>query len=226
MSKIDLASRVPAQYEKQALTEIIRAICNQVNALSEGRLAARYNAQASVPTGTAASYGVGDLVPDSNATVRAGANVAESYVRLGWINVAPGSVGTLKEVRALTADIASTALRSKVITLTRTPATASGDVAYTGVGFQPTSLVAFGAQGASANVGFSAIADSSKTAAALFDGNAPYTFTSSAFITVGIAASNQSAVVKSYDADGFTLTWTKTGAPGGGDYSIAVLCLR
>lgn len=225
MSKIDLAGRVPAQYEKQALTDIIRAICNQVNALSEGRLAARYNAQASVPTGTAAAYAIGDLVPDSNATVRAGANIAESYVRLGWINVAAGSVGTLKEIRALSADIPASGLRSKVITLARSPGTASGDVAYTGVGFQPTSLIAFGAVGGSTNVGFNAIADSNKTAAALFDGGA-FSFTSSAFITVGVAAANQSAVVKSYDADGFTLTWTRTGAPGGADYSIAVLCFR
>ena len=96
MSKLVLADAVPAQYDKAKLQDIIRAICGQVNSLSEGRLAARYNAQASVPGGTSASYAVGDFVPDSNCTVTNGT------VRLGWVCVAPGTPGTFQEARVVT----------------------------------------------------------------------------------------------------------------------------
>ena len=102
MSKLDLAQRVPAEYSKPVITDIIRAICGQVNQVSEGQLAGRYNAQASVPTG--GTYAVGDMVPDSNVTVRGSVapGVAASYVRLGWVCVAAGSPGTFVEMRVLT----------------------------------------------------------------------------------------------------------------------------
>lgn len=104
MSKLDLVSRVPEKYEKAVFADIIRAICGQVNPLSETRLAARYNAQASVPTGTAISYAVGDFVPDNNCTVGASvaAGTALSYLRLGWVCRVAGTPGTFEEVRILT----------------------------------------------------------------------------------------------------------------------------
>lgn len=104
MSKLILDLKVPAAYEKDRLTEIVRAISQQVNQLSEGRITARYQAQASVPTGSVDAYTPGDIVWDSNATVRGSvaAGLAAAYVRVGWINVAPGSPGTFVEMRVLT----------------------------------------------------------------------------------------------------------------------------
>src|SRR5437762_5039496 len=100
MSKLDLVSRVPAQYEKQTFADIIRAICNQVNPLSEGKLAGRYQAQASVPSGSVAAA-VSDIVWDSNATVRGSVvpGIAADYVRLGWVVNVPGNPGTYQELR-------------------------------------------------------------------------------------------------------------------------------
>jgi hypothetical protein len=102
VSKLDLASRVPTQYDRSTFTDIIRAICNTVNPLAESRLSARYNAQASVPT--TSSYAKGDFVPDSNCTVSASvvAGLGSSYMRLGWVCVASGTPGTFQEVRVLT----------------------------------------------------------------------------------------------------------------------------
>ena len=106
MSKLVLDFKVPANYEKQALTDIIRVICNQVNQLSEGQITARYQAQVSVPSGTSVSFQVGDMVWDSNATVRPSVapGVAASYVREGWICVSPGTgaTATFVEKRVLT----------------------------------------------------------------------------------------------------------------------------
>ena len=104
MSKLSLDQGVSTVYSPQSLANIIRSICGQLNNLSEGRLAARYNAQASVPTGTAVAYAVGDFIPDNNCTVSASvvAGLGAAYIRLGWVCVAPSPSATLQEVRVLT----------------------------------------------------------------------------------------------------------------------------
>jgi hypothetical protein len=116
---------------------------------------------------------------------------------------------------------------SKVLSITRDLATASGDVAYTGVGFQPTSIVALSVLSSTHgnSVGF---ADSSKTGrgVAQYTTTAYTETTSPIHIYTGSAGDTyQSAVVLSYDADGFTLTWTKTGSPTG-TAAIYLLCLK
>lgn len=103
MSKLVLDLKVPPDYKRSDLAEIIRVICNQVNVLSEGRISARYQSQASVPSSVAAA--VGDVVWDSNTTVRPSVSpgVAASYVRLGWVcNVASPTNATWQEMRVLT----------------------------------------------------------------------------------------------------------------------------
>jgi hypothetical protein len=118
---------------------------------------------------------------------------------------------------------ATAVLKSKVITLTRSFATASGDISYTGVGFRPIALIAFGSQANGSPVTFLGIVDSALECQNL---NTATTHDVTArFLVLGSGGHDQTAIVKSYDADGFTLTWTKTGFPGGPDASIAVLCL-
>ena len=102
MSRLFLDQAVPAAYDKSRLQDIIRAICGQVNKLSEGAIAAKYNAQSTVPSGTSANYAVGDFVPDSNCTVTNG------NLRLGWICVAAGTPGTLQEARVIVSGSAPT----------------------------------------------------------------------------------------------------------------------
>lgn len=104
MSKLALDFKITDNYDRQNFSSILREIMNQVNPLSEGRLSARYNAQSTVPSGTAASYAVGDIVWDSNCTVRGSVapGVAASYVRLGWVCTSSGSPGTFVEMRVLT----------------------------------------------------------------------------------------------------------------------------
>jgi hypothetical protein len=85
------------------MVRIIRAICQQVNLEAEGRLIARYQAQESVPSSVAAA--VGDIVWDSNCTVRGSVapGVASSYVRLGWVcTVESTTNATWQEMRVLT----------------------------------------------------------------------------------------------------------------------------
>lgn len=105
LSKLaSLIFKIPKEYEKPAINEIFRAIFTQTDSLSEGRIAARYQAQSSVPNGSVVAYTKGDIVWDSNPTVRGSVapGLAASYVRVGWICTADGSPGTFQEMRLLT----------------------------------------------------------------------------------------------------------------------------
>lgn len=84
-----------AQYSRGGMEDKLREICNQLNGISEGRAAAKYNALASVPT--TGSYQQGDFVANS-----APVEVGGQYVLLGWICTVSGTPGTFEEVRTLT----------------------------------------------------------------------------------------------------------------------------
>jgi hypothetical protein len=127
------------------------------------------------------------------------------------------------------ATLAATArLKSAIITATRDLTLASGNVAYTGVGFQPTSCLTTGMVAASLTQYQTAfgMADSARSvkAYALYAG----TFTTTVnFLLFGdLGGSNlQGASIASYDSDGLTLTWTKTGSPTG-TATFYIMCFR
>lgn len=134
--------------------------------------------------------------------------------------------GDVTSVGNATTIAAGARLKSKVKTFSRDLTAASGDVAYTGVGFTPTAVIGIGAiQNVFEFV--IGIADSAKAASQI----EPYTAntmqeTNTRFLDIATSAGNdQGAIVKSYDADGFTLTWTKSGTPTG-TAELAVLCFN
>ncbi len=116
---------------------------------------------------------------------------------------------------------------SKVISATRDMTAASGDVAYTGTGFTPTSIDAIAVINTSASLskGFS---DSSKTSECMLcAGTSTTWYFNASLIYIGttVTTETQIAGVKSYDSNGFTLTWTKTGSPTG-TATLLFLCFR
>ncbi len=122
-------------------------------------------------------------------------------------------------------------LRFKIITATRDMTTASNDVAYSGVGFVPKAIIVFacGETLTAASWGFldgtrnQAIADYSAAGAGanVWTSGGAY-----GIILVTTAGGiNQLASLKSFDADGFTLTWTKAGTPTGTAY-MRFMCFR
>lgn len=70
----------------------------QINQLSEGRIAAKYNAATAAPT--TETWQQGDFIANS-APAEAGA-VGSKYVVLGWVCVASGTPGTWVDCRCLT----------------------------------------------------------------------------------------------------------------------------
>jgi len=150
----------------------------------------------------------------------------ETRLAIGTIghifSVAAG--GTTPEWRA------ETALSSKLLSHTRDMTAASGDVAYTGYGFQPSSLIvlaglATGATGASIGFGDVNLSEMSITYVGVA---AAFTTDTAKLINLeeSTGSKEQYAVLKTLDADGFTLTWTKVGTTTAGTATLIVLALR
>ena len=116
---------------------------------------------------------------------------------------------------------------SKVKVETRDMTAASGDVAYTGYGFKPTALVSIVCKQSAALASWG-ICDSALGQQVLTYEYFPrFDVAINNFVYIwDTADTRQQAAVKSFDADGFTLTWTKVGTPGAGTIYIAVLAMK
>lgn len=119
--------------------------------------------------------------------------------------------------------ILSKKLRTKIITGTRAYNAANGDVSYSGVGFKPDFLIAIHQNDSAVGGGWS-ISDENLAA-----------FTASVgvgagwqhgdYFLYGYSAGALYSVIKSLDADGFTLTWT-TASAAATVMHFAVLCIK
>lgn len=135
-----------------------------------------------------------------------------------------GTVASASEVNANFTDVYNGVLVSKIITGSRDFAAASGDVAYTGVGFKPTSIMAFAYGGTyMSSVGMVDSSGTEMCSSKNFDSTSDGTTALIYFTTA--AGAYQTAIVKTYDNDGFTLTWAKTGSPTG-TMQLRFLCFR
>lgn len=118
-----------------------------------------------------------------------------------------------------------TPVSSTSVTFTRDMTTATGTQAVTGVGFTPTAIIFVYAVSGTVQEGIG-FADSSKTGR-----NRNYLTPTGWFVgTQAISASvssgnSQVGDVSTYDSDGFTISWTKTGSPTG-TLTVYALCLR
>jgi len=118
------------------------------------------------------------------------------------------------------------ALFTKIITSTRNGAGDTADVSYTGVGFIPSSIkclmdrdgTLFRSEG---------YADSAKASKCVYQSAANVYYQGSGLAVYSDQATwAQTATVKSFDADGFTLTWTKISSPAAGTLNLVFVCER
>ena len=110
---------------------------------------------------------------------------------------------------------------TKLITFTRDLAAAAGPVTYEGVGFRPRWLMIQAVIDGTGRAG-TGFADGSGDGASVVDLGAAYTLPHP-FVMGPDGGNFQTAAVESYDTDGFTLNWSKIGAPGG-TATFHVLC--
>jgi hypothetical protein len=172
----------------------------------------------------------------------ANAAVAISPTGTGTVTINPATASTMNNVAiggttplagTFTALTATGALAfgsitggiAKVGTLTRNSGGASGNVSYTGVGFRPSAIIMMG--------GINTVNEKCWGFGTLANGQSLYTDASNANTTVAKLfnftrlTDKQEAVIASMDADGFTLTWTRTGTGAtGNDIVISYIAFR
>jgi hypothetical protein len=120
----------------------------------------------------------------------------------------------------------NTRLASKVIRSTRDLTADSGDVSYTGVGFRPSAIIAIAFISSGTTGYFSmGVVGNNRASGSVSRYSTTDTIDSINAIYLGTApGTRQYATVKSWDSDGFTLTWTKNGSPTG-IAQMTFLCL-
>lgn len=91
-------STTPRQSVDSATAQWMREVAQQVNALSEGRAAALYQAGSSAPT--TGTFALGDFVANNTPTELGTAG--SKYVIDGWKCVSGGTPGTWVQCRYLT----------------------------------------------------------------------------------------------------------------------------
>ena len=141
------------------------------------------------------------------------------YNGVSWASLATGTSGQYLKANGAASNPSWATLPSdttafKIGTFSRDSTTSSGTQAVTGVGFQPTQMIFFMDDDATAESSYGL--DNGTTSTSVFSQ------TASAFNQGGSAIFDYEDVGKSYagavsafGADGFTITWTKTGSPSG-----------
>lgn len=117
----------------------------------------------------------------------------------------------------------SSSLSSKVILVTRDMTLAGGDVSYTGVGFQPSSIVVFGNNhSTSFCMGFA-----DETGYEMTQYYTGVVWWDAVYLVYLVTTPGNFiyGTLKSYDSDGFTLTWYRNGSPSGTGY-LRIICYK
>lgn len=141
-----------------------------------------------------------------------------SYQNLIANDFPAGWQSNIKLVSATQALVLKLPLRTFSGNFTRDLTAASGNVAYTGVGFKPRLIRFYTAVGGTTVSSHGEAAQTGGVVQYTADAVAGYSTNASAciFAYTAVTGSNyQYAAVATFDVDGFTLTWTKNASPTG-----------
>jgi hypothetical protein len=113
----------------------------------------------------------------------------------------------------------------KVGTFNRDLAAASGDVAYSGVGFRPSAILFMFSKAGSTTVGWGFATPAAVGNTACYGANVWASDQTNALRAYVDASNAQRMTIASWDADGFTATWTKDTSPTG-TINVTYLAIR
>lgn len=171
-------------------------------------------------------------IPAANLKIasQAAGDLLQAASSSAWGRLAIGTVGSILISSGSAAAWQST--RFKVLTVTRDLSTASGTVAYTGVGFQPKAIVFMGlvSGGARMMIGFDDLTADGSGQVVMYDNSGDAAGTYDYIATESIAfftasGTRQYGHVSTTGSDGFSIAWTKQGTPTGTAIIIA-FCIR
>lgn len=115
----------------------------------------------------------------------------------------------------------------KVVTEARAMDAASGDVAYTGAGFTPVAVIIFAVKDAGVSLRFISwgMGTGASNQGVISQDGTGYAAAEMVYAYEDTGKS-QGAALKTLDADGMTLTWTRTGATASGTLTLYIMYMR
>jgi hypothetical protein len=180
-----------------------------------------------VPTGQAPTRSNSEIVKVT-AGSSSGGTTTYTIVRAQGIPATTAqTVTTSFDIYDANSSESNTRVDSKIISTTRVGDANTADVSYTGIGFKPTYIrILLNVD----NTSFWSVGegDSSKQTGCIYGNGAGNIFQSYSYICQysNQSAWAQNAIIKSFDNDGFTLTWTKIGTPTSNTCKIVIICIR
>lgn len=227
-------SRVKTWVDNEVLTASdlngeFNNIVNDYNGgITNANISASANIAASKIAGTAATQTGTETFTNKTLTapvINVGSDAqGDVYYRNAsgiFTRLVPGTSGQYLKTQGAAANPAwDTTPKIKVGTFTRDLSAAAGNVSITGVGFVPRLLqFTYGSAAASkifSGAGAMTATDQWARFEAMEDGyESSDTSTSHGIYLSNESGTNQQAAYVSFDADGFTLAWTKAGSPTG-----------
>jgi len=178
-----------------------------------------YGASAAAGSGTTASYrshthGMADLFDSGVATTIAYSATA-----------AAGDAAVASRRNHTHGMVAEPSLSSKTLSFVRTASSGAGDQAITGADFAPTAIIFLGVATAETIQGSIGVADSAAGEVGMRAyGTTPVWGEVSQVVNISDGTDSMSCVLKTLDADGFTVTWSKGNS--GINATVKVLCMR
>ena len=143
-------------------------------------------------------------------------SVASNSIRLARVSSDGTTIPSVRDDRVTTLTLAVGAT-AKLGTFTRDLSLASGNQSVTGVGYQPSAIIFLSVEVGTSEMSFGF--DNDTLAYGIFDNNGTSsgTYTYAGFSTGAYQNSSNTyeGKISSFDSDGFTITWTKTGSPSG-----------
>lgn len=179
------------------------------------------NAAMNGTTGHAHTGGTNDAPKISAATGLTIASQAQGDVLYAssasaWARLGAGTAGMfLKTLGAAANPAWAYAPIFKVGSTTRDLTTATGSQSVTGSGFTPRLAVFIGAQDNNARMSIGFDDGTNRLSLSFDDAGNKWQVETTVSIAPGSGADKQVAYVTSFDSDGFSLSWTKTGTPTG-----------
>lgn len=150
-----------------------------------------------------------------DASIASGITAAKILSGYTGLDGTSGYVLTARGAGILPAYAITTLSLVKVQTHTRVGSAASGNVSYTGYGFKPKALVIFASWGNAVSWGASEGTNNKCIFLSQVDPGNYYDYSTSYCIDCSYTDGYQTALVQSFDVDGFTLAWEGSGSHAG-----------